>query len=171
MLKMNKQNMYKNMREEKKKDNKTKIERKQQPEKKIDECIDTSARQVGDNDNNKMKRRVYFFIFLSLVSKRNIGFYFRWSNNLEINKQIREKNKHNRQKIDFYIVADIVFVFFCISLYCLFFYFRPLLCCCCCLGVRCAFGPLLLFPPLTASDVGDVGPSPESNPLLFDDTC
>jgi len=65
------------MRRKKKKDIKTKIERNQQPEKKRDERIDTPARQVGDDDNNKMKRRVYFFVFLSFLSKRNIGFYFR----------------------------------------------------------------------------------------------
>jgi len=116
MLKMNKQNMYKNMRREKKKDIKTKIERNQQPEKKRDERIDTPARQVGDDDNNKMKRRVYFFVFLSFLSKRNIGFYFRWSNSLEINKQIREKKTNTIDNKSIFILLPISSLFFFVFL-------------------------------------------------------
>jgi len=103
--------------------------------------------------------------FFSFWLQRNICFcFFGGSSSIEIIKQTKgKKNKHKRQEIDFYIVADVDFVFVFLSTV---IYLTPLACCC--LGVRCGFGPVLLIPPLVNSDVDA---SPESSPLLFVDDC
>jgi len=110
-----------------------------------------------------MKRRVYFFFLAFGYREIYVSVFFGGSSSIEIIKQTKgKKNKHKRQEIDFYIVADVDFVFVFLSTV---IYLTPLACC---LGVRCGFGPVLLRPPLVNSDVDT---SPESSPLLFVDDC
>jgi len=107
---------------------------------------------------------MYFFSFLS---ERNIGSFCGWSRSLEINKQTREENRNIKDNKSIFILLPMSSLFFFAFLSTVL-YLIPLLCGC--LGVLCPFGALLLLlPPLTVSDVGDVGPLPELSPLLFDD--